>query len=86
METWQAGIIISFFCAVSAFCFWHLGKRSGMKHREKEVVQDYFEYIPLGEIGEIAAGLMEKKGKPENYPIMVVMPTKYDYLDGSNYD
>ena len=36
----------------------------------------------FGEIGEIAAGLMEKNGKSEIFPIMVVMPTKYHFVDG----
>ncbi len=52
------------------------------KNREEQILQEFVSYIPLGSIGRIANELIEENGLSENFPMLVVMPDKYDYLEG----
>ena len=82
MNIWLAvGLIFS----VSAGCScaaWILGRKHGEKAREEEILRDYLMYISVGEIGNVAEELMEEEGLSRNFPMLIVMPDKYDYLDG----
>ena len=63
-----------------------LGKKEGAQKREEEILKDYVTYIPVGEIGKFAAELMEEDGLSEFYPMLVVRPDKYNYLEGPDPD
>jgi len=63
-----------------------LGEKEGAKKREEEILREYVSYIPVGEIGRFASVLMEEDGLSEYYPMLVVRPDKYNYLDGPDPD
>lgn len=63
-----------------------LGKKEGAKKKEEEILKDYVTYIPVGEIGKFAMELMEEEGVSEFYPMPVVRPDKYNYLEGPDSD
>ena len=62
--------------------FFNFGWRDGTRNREKEILTDYVIYVPLGEIGDFAKELMDDGYSP-TFPWLVVMPDKYNYLDGA---
>lgn len=63
-----------------------LGNKEGAKKKEEEILKDYVTYIPVGEIGKFAMELMEEEGLSEHYPMLVVRPDKYNYLEGPDPD
>lgn len=68
--------------AINHFMSFRKGFKKGELFREKEILNEYCAYIPVGEIGEMADELMEEDGYSENFPIMLIMPDKYDYIEG----
>ena len=63
--------------------FYKKGWRDGTRNREKEILTDYVIYVPLGEIGDFAKELIEEDGYSPTFPWLVVMPDKYNYLEGA---
>ena len=67
---------------VTGFACWKLGYKRGNQDRKNEILQEYTVYVPICRIGEVARELMEEDGLSENFPMLIIMPSKYDYLEG----
>ena len=63
-----------------------IGHRLDIKVRGEEILNEYFSYIPVGEIGGSAAELMEEGSLSEAFPMLLVLPDKYDYPEDSDSD
>jgi len=81
INVWIAVLLIIIIGAGCGFAGYKIGYKKGDEDRENQILQDFVSYIPLGRIGEIAEDLMENDGLSENFPMLVVMPDKYDYLE-----
>lgn len=79
--------LIVLFSALSFYTsykiFYRKGFKRGEKFRENEILSEYCVYIPFGEVGDFVKELMEEDGYSENFPMLAIMPDKYDYLEGS---
>ena len=86
MNLWLAIGLIVLFSALSFFAaykiFYRKGFKRGERFREDEILNEYCVYIPFGEVGDFAKELMEEDGYSENFPMLVIMPDKYNYLEG----
>ena len=86
MNIWLTIGLIIIISAVSSFItykiFYQKGFTKGVKTREHEILDEYCVYYPLNEIGNLAQELMEKDGLSPNFPIMLIMPDKYNYVEG----
>ena len=82
MNLYLCIVLIVACSAASAYVTYKKGLRKGAKFREDEILNEYCVYIPVGEISELAKDLMEQDGYSENFPIMLIMPDKYDYIEG----
>lgn len=86
MNIWLAiGLIIGFSALsfyISYKIFYRKGFKKGEKFRENEILSEYCAYIPFGEVGDFVQELMDEHGYSENFPMLAIMPDKYDYLEG----
>lgn len=86
MNICLAIVLIVLFSALSFFIsykiFYRKGFKKGEKFREDEILNEYCVYIPFGEVGDFVKELMEEDGYSEYFPMLVIMPDKYNYLEG----
>ena len=86
MNIWLAiGLIVLFSSLsflISYKIFYRKGFKKGEKFREDEILSEYCAYIPFGEVGDFVKELMEEDGYSEYFPMLAIMPDKYNYLEG----
>ena len=82
MNVWLNIALLLFTGSAAGFACWKLGYKRGNQDRKNEILQEYTVYVPICRIGEVARELMEEDGLSENFPMLIIMPSKYDYLEG----
>ena len=81
-KTISKGGRIAIYAAAAGIFGWKFGYKRGNLDRKNEILQEYTTYVPLGNVGRIARELIEEDGLSENFPMLIIMPSKYDYLEG----
>ena len=82
MNVWMSVLSMLFAATAAGFFGWKFGYKRGNLDRKNEILQEYTTYVPLGNVGRIARELIEEDGLSENFPMLIIMPSKYDYLEG----
>ena len=82
MDIWLAILLILLAALGCGFAGYKYGYKKGDEAREQQILQEFCSYIPIGNVGRIADELMEESGLSPNFPMLVIMPDKYDYLEG----
>ena len=82
MNVWLNIVLLLFIGSAAGFACRKLGYKRGNQDRKNEILQEYTVYVPISRIGEVARELMEEDGLSENFPMLIIMPNKYDYLEG----
>lgn len=86
MNLWFVIGLIILFSALSFYIsykiFYRKGFKKGERFREDEILNEYCVYIPFGEVGDFVQELMKEDGYSEHFPMLVIMPDKYNYIEG----
>ena len=82
MDIWLAILLIILTGAIFGFGGYKYGLEKGAKNREEKILQEFMMYVPLGRVGSVAQDLIDNDGYSENFPMLIVAPSKYNYLDG----
>ena len=82
MNVWLSAVLMLFAGSLSGWICWKLGYKRGNVDRKNEILQEYTMYVPISRVGDVARELIEEDGLSENFPMLIISPSKYDYLDG----
>ena len=82
MDIWLVILIALIVGALFGFAGYKYGYKKGNLDRKNEILLEYTSYIPLGNVEQFAREMMEEEGLSENFPLLFIMPDKYDYLEG----
>ena len=82
MDIWLYFVTMLLAAIGLAFASYRYGYKKGAKEREEKILKEFMIYVPLGRVGSVAQNLIEEDGYSENFPMMIVAPSKYNYLDG----
>ena len=82
MDIWLYFVTMLLAAIGLAYASYRYGYKKGDEAREQQILQEFCSYIPIGNVGRIADELMEESGLSPNFPMLVIMPDKYDYLEG----
>lgn len=63
-----------------------VGRKVGAKAREKEILDEYVCYVPVGEVEAFVQTMLEEMDVSEDYPLLVVRAEKYDFEQGVEFE
>ena len=86
IDIWLAILLVIVCSGLTSFItykiFYKKGFRKGIKHREDEILNEYCMYAPIGELSQLAETLMTEDELPPTFPVMMIRPSMYNYVDG----
>lgn len=82
MQIWLAVLLIVIIGCAAGAAGYLLGLKKGKEDRKNQILREYTSYVPLGRVIHMAEEMMEEDGMSEDFPMLIIKPDKYDYLEG----